>query len=80
MCLLANAGNTPDNFDLVVVNHSLDKAYASLRELVVRELGNDKVDGESPSAEGSSSAVYLSVGSFIYQATGWFAKGGLHKG
>ncbi|XP_023725450.1 guanylate kinase isoform X2 [Cryptotermes secundus] len=38
-------GNTPDNFDLVVVNHSLDKAYASLREFVVRELGNDKVDG-----------------------------------
>lgn len=80
MCLLPNAGNTPDNFDLVVVNHSLDKAYASLREFVVRELGNDKVDGESPSAEGSSSAVYHPVGSFTYQAMGLLGKGGLNKG
>lgn len=38
-------GNTPGNFDLVVVNTSVDKAYSSLREFVVRELVKDKVDG-----------------------------------
>jgi hypothetical protein len=80
MCLIPNAGNAPDNFDLVVVNHSLDKAYASLREFVVRELGNDKVDGESSCAPRSRSAVYHSVGSFIYQVMRWLGKGGLRKG
>jgi hypothetical protein len=68
MFLLLNAGNVPGNFDLVVMNHSLDKAYASLREFVVRELGNGKVDGESPCAPRSRSTVCCSVGSFIYQA------------
>ncbi|XP_069672593.1 guanylate kinase-like isoform X2 [Periplaneta americana] len=38
-------GKTPGNFDIVVVNHSVDKAYANLREFVLREFGNDKVDG-----------------------------------
>jgi hypothetical protein len=80
MCLLPDAGNMPGNFDLVVVNHSLDKAYTSLREFVVRELGNDKVDGESPCAPRSRSAVYRSVGSFIYQAIRWLGRGGLRKG
>jgi hypothetical protein len=80
LCLLPDAGNAPGNFDLVVMNHSLDKAYASLREFVVRELGNDKVDGESSCTPGSRSAVYCSVGSFIYQAMRWLGKGGLHKG
>lgn len=80
MCLIPNAGTAPDNFDLVVVNHSLDKAYAHLREFVVRELGNDKVDGESSCAPRSRPSVYHSVGSFIYQALRWLGKGGLHKG
>ncbi|XP_021939607.1 guanylate kinase isoform X2 [Zootermopsis nevadensis] len=37
-------GNAPGNFDLVVENNSLDKAYASLREFVAREVVKDKVD------------------------------------
>ncbi|KAJ9574352.1 hypothetical protein L9F63_026000, partial [Diploptera punctata] len=38
-------GQTPGNFDLVVVNNSLDKAYSSLREFVLKELGKNQVDG-----------------------------------
>jgi hypothetical protein len=48
MFLLHYSGSTPGNFDLVVVNSSVDKAYSSLREFVVRELVKEKVDGESP--------------------------------
>jgi hypothetical protein len=59
--LLHYAGNTPGNFDLVVVNTSVDKAYSSLREFVVRELVKDKVDGEFPGPSRARSTVYHAV-------------------
>jgi hypothetical protein len=66
--LLHYAGKTPGNCDLVVVNTSVDKAYSSLREFVVRELLKDKVDGEFPGPSRARPTVYHAVGSFIYQA------------
>jgi hypothetical protein len=78
VCLLYNAGNAPGNFDLVVENNSLDKAYSSLREFVVREVVKDKVDGESPSPSRARPTVYRPVGSFIYQAVSWLGRGRIH--
>lgn len=73
--LFYDAGNAPGNFDLVVENNSLDKAYASLREFVAREVVKDKVDGESPSASWARPTVHRGTGSFIYQAMSWLGRG-----
>lgn len=74
-CSLCNAGNAPGNFHLVVENSSLDKAYSSLREFVVREVVKDKVDGESPSTSFARPALYRGMGSFICQAVSWLGRG-----
>lgn len=78
--MLHYSGNTPGNFDLVVVNSSVDKAYSSLREFVVRELVKDKVDGESPGPSWARSNVYHAVGLFVYQTFRWLGRVGMHKG
>jgi hypothetical protein len=78
--LLHFAGKASGNFDLVVVNSSVDKAYSSLREFVARELVKDKVDGESPGPSWARSTLYHAVGSFVYQAIRWLGRVGMHKG
>ncbi|PSN39189.1 Guanylate kinase [Blattella germanica] len=78
--ICVNTGQTPGNFDLVVVNNSLDKAYTCLREFVLKELGNDQVDGELESHSHTRLKVYNAVGSFFYQAIGWFSRGSMYKG
>lgn len=78
--MLHYSGNMPGNFDLVVVNSSVDKAYSSLREFVVRELVKDKVNGESPGPSRARSTVYHAVGSFVYQTIRWLGRVGMHKG
>jgi hypothetical protein len=65
MCFLCNAGKTPGNFDLVVVNNSVDKAYTILREFLVRELEEREVDGESSCSSWARSTAYNAVGSYI---------------
>jgi hypothetical protein len=63
--LLHNAGKTPGNFDLVVVNDSLDEAYNILREFLMRELEEHKEDGESSCSSWARSTAYNAVGSYI---------------